>query len=761
MATPTLASAPRHLARKLLRYVIGSLTVLIVLFGGFTGWFVLAGRGSLPTLDGKLMVTGLHAPVTVLRDPQGVPHITAASLEDLFFAQGYVTAQDRLWQMDMTRRYASGRLAEILGASYAKSDIQQRTLLMPMVAERAAAALSQRDRAYLEAYAHGVNAYIADNANHLPPEFRVLHYSPQPWTVVDSLFVGAGMAEMLNLGSLEQVLDRERIAAKLGPELASDLYPNSSFRDYPPVPGREEEAIEPVVAGNEQDSVKQPDAQESKRRTRRGARRPARSIAPPARRAHSRRRAGLQFSAAPFGFDAGPLFPGSNNWVVSGAHTASGKPILSNDMHLPHQIPNTWYEVHLTSGNFDVAGVSLPGLPFVIVGHNQRIAWGFTNIGPSVTDLYNETFNDKGQYLTPEGWKDPEHRAELVRVRGGRDIKVDVAITRHGPIVSALAPSEKRMLALKWVIHDPAALGEPFFDVNSAQNWDEFLRAFSHFGGPAQNVVYADVDGHIGYHATGLVPIRPATWAPEAQPGTQSSQDPGVRTVEQASPSAAAPQPDIISGILNQAHSNLVGLPVPGSDNAHEWLGYIPFEKLPGVFDPPSGIIATANGRITPDGYPYMISNQWGAPYRTQRIYRLLGADKKFAPADMLAVQTDIYSDFDRFCAQRFVYALDHAANATARAKQAAELLRGWDGRVTTDSAPATIVSASRRRLTALLLEPRLGKDYDDYRWFMSSVWLENVLLLQPPRWLPSQYASYDDLLATALEDAVSHDAPR
>ena len=263
---------------------------------------------------------------------------------------------------------------------------------------------------------------------------------------------------------------------------------------------------------------------------------------------------------------------------------------------------------------------------------------------------------------------------------------------------------------MKWVIYDPSISSTVFFDVDSARNWQEFRAAFSHFGAPGQNVVYADVDGHIGYQATGTIPIRAA--------GDGS-------------------------------------VPVPGDDDSHEWTGYVPFEQLPSVYDPPSGMIATANGRITPDGYPYLLSIEWMAPYRTERIYKLLNARKKFTPADMLAIQTDILSELDRYCAERLVYAVDHTPKASQRAKQAADLLRNWDGTMTTDSAAPTIAYFSRKKLQELLLKPKLGDEWKEYRWFMSPVWLENVLAHQPARWLPAGYANYDELLTAAVQAAV------
>jgi penicillin amidase len=367
------------------------------------------------------------------------------------------------------------------------------------------------------------------------------------------------------------------------------------------------------------------------------------------------------------------------------------------------------------------AGVALPGAPGIIVGHNQRIAWGFTNIGPTVEDIYVEAFNPDGQYLTPEGWKAPEHRQETIHVKGQPDVIVDVAVTRHGPVITELIPGETRKLALRWTLYD--GTHDPFFEVDSAQNWQQFRSALSAFDAPGQNVVYADVDGNIGYQATGKIPIRAS--------GDGS-------------------------------------LPENGSDNAHEWTGYVAFEKLPSVYNPPSGIIATANSRITPDGYPHSISTGWEAPWRSARIYRVLESGKKFSSADMLALQTDIYSEADRYFAERFVYSVDHVRNASAKTKQAAEILRGWDGRMTADSAAPAIAYQARAELARLLLEPRLGAAPTDakqsaaglswrtYSWGMQSVWLENVVHHQPARWLPQAYGSYDDLLAAAVEAAVS-----
>ena len=706
VTTPASVTSPqsRFHPVRLIFYLV--LVILLLLIGG-AGWFYSLARAALPQLDGKLRVAGLSAPVMVLRDTHGAPMIEAANFDDLFFAQGYVTAQDRLFQMDGMRRYAAGELAEVFGGDFLQHDRQQRILGLRFAARKTVETLPAEERSHFEAYARGVNAYIDAHRRRLPLEFRILRYSPQPWKPEDSALIGVQMVEDLST-SPRHALDREKILAKLGSELTADLYVNSSWHDRPPTVSRA--TLDEQIKGDDQNDDEDDDDDS-------GADSSVTSLGPapeiPA------------FGARQLFFDDRPLVLGSNNWVISGAHTVTGKPLLSNDMHLGHQMPNLWYEAHLrlqgSNGNsFDVAGVTLPGYPYVIVGHNQRIAWGFTNLGPTVEDVYIETFNSAGQYLTPEGWKPPEHRREVIRVKDNPDAIVDVVLTRHGPIVTDMVPGETRKLALRWNLYDGTR--SPFFAVDSAQKWEDFRHAFSQLDAPAQNVVYADVDGNIGYQATGKIPIRTT--------GDGSS-------------------------------------PENGSDNSHEWTGYVAFDKLPSVFNPPSGIIATANSRIAPDGYRYSLSTEWEAPWRSERIYRVLESGRKFSAADLLALETDIYSDLDRFFSERFVYAVDHAKNPSARAKTAAEIMRQWDGRMIENSAAPTIAVRARQELVRLLLEPKLGaapKDakevettlsWKSYRWMMSTVWLENVVQHQPKRWLPENYANYDELLDAAVEAAV------
>jgi penicillin amidase len=706
MATTSVAAAaPRRSFLGTVVRIVFWILLLVIVAGTLAFlWFYHAAHSSLAQLDGTISVAGLQAPVSVIRDSHGVPHITASKLEDLFFAQGYVTAQDRLWQIDLTRRAVGGEMAEIFPASSAPPqtvsrstaatrprqtwvdyDKQQRTMRLRVISERVVQQLPPRDRAFFEAYTKGVNAYIDQHRENLPMEFRVLNYKPRAWTAADSLLVGIGMSQLLN-PQYETEYWREKISAKLTPELIADLYPPDSWRDHPPA----------SESGNAQPNS------------------PLQSLPQDVLRKLGKLSPHADFSRRQEKDDCEACLPGSNNWVVSGAHTVSGMPLLSNDMHLGHREPVTWYEVQLHSGDFNVEGFSLPGLPFISVGHNQRIAWGFTNLNPDVQDLFIENFNAAGEYQTPAGWQKPEIDHQVIHVKGKPDVAFDVTVTRHGPIITHMLPGETRQIALGWLVYDPNAISVPLFDLDSAQNWEQFRKALSVFATPSQNVVYADIDGNIGYQPMGYVPIRAS----------------GDGTV-----------------------------PVDGSDGKHDWTGYLPFDKLPSLYNPPSGIIATANSKITPVGYPYQLATQWFPPYRVERIYKVLKSGKKFSPADMLTLQTDITSDYDRFFADKFVYAIDHSAKATDLTRKAADTMRGWDGRMLADSVAPTIEVRTRRALWEMLLEPKLGNDADNYEWSEAAVVLESIVQNKPARWLPAGYTSFNDVMTDAVNKALK-DAP-
>ncbi len=448
----------RNTSNPWLRLVGWLVLVIIILvaaavFGG-AFWLKRAMRASLPQIDGTAKLPGLSAQVAVRRDEHGVPHIEAANLDDLFVAQGYVTAQDRLWQMDMTRRYVAGEIAEVLGKSLVPHDRVQRLLEMRPTAERIVAGLSPRDRRYFDDYARGVNSFIASHQNSLPAEFSVLMSKPLPWQPVDSVLILLGMVQMED-ERWNSKLEHEQVLAKLGPTLAADLYPVGSWRDHPPT-----QAVPDLTAP--QPSI--PDI--------------------PLDESQSSIQDLLKLRRLLNHDNCDGCATGSNEWAISGAHTASGKPLMSNDMHITHTIPNIWYEIDLKAPGFHVAGVSNPGSPFVTSGHNDHISWGFTSLYGDTQDLFIEQVNGHDQYLSNGIWKPVEHVRETIRVHWGRDVVVDVAQTDHGPIVTPAIPGEKRTIALKWSAYDSKANSIPLFDIDAASDWSEFRNILSLWWGP-------------------------------------------------------------------------------------------------------------------------------------------------------------------------------------------------------------------------------------------------------------------------------------
>ena len=680
----------RRWARTVLWLVAALL--LIVLFGAGAGvlWLRSVTKAALPVLDGDLHLAGLSAPVTVRRDAHGVPHIEAATQQDLFVAQGYVTAQDRLWQMDAYRRNAEGDLAEIMGSSLVKHDVAQRVFQFRKTAQRIYANLTPADRARLDAYACGVNLYINQHQDTLPPEFKLLHYRPQPWTGVDSISIGTMMVETLDW-HWDVKLVREQIARDLhNPKLESDLYPVGSWRDHPPTG---------VLLDLSQPHPEPPASDDDDEENSQAGTVPLGDL-------KGNLNDGVNALRASLGLpQCAGCTPGSNNWVISGQHTASGKPLLSNDMHLGLTVPNIWYMADLSAPGYHAAGVTLVGMPFVIAGHNKHVAWGFTALYADVQDLYIEKLDGKGNYQAIDGtWKPLAVDHEIIHVRGGKDVALDVRLTDHGPLLNSALPQESRPIALKWTLYDPGLNTIPLYQLNVASNWTAFSAALAQWCWPTQNVVYSDDQGHIAYQAVGRVPLRPA---------------------------------------------GLQGKPIV--DALHEWKGYIPFSSMPNAVDPPSGFLATANSRVTTDKSPYPLSLEWADPYRAERIYKELQGRDMLRPQDMLAVQTDIYSEVDQELAHRFAYAIDHAAGADDRLRKAADLMRSWDGRLTTDSAAASLVAQTRVALGPLLLKPKLGKDAADYRWSESNFAEEEIVMHASPDWLPPGYKDWDALLTEAV----------
>jgi penicillin G amidase len=708
MATAVIGERQSHQRRryKILRAGLILLITALVLACGGIAWLYWRAHACLPQLDGTIATSGISAPVDVVRDAQGVPHIRAKSLDDLAFAQGYVTAQDRLWQMDLSRRLARGELSEIFGKQTLEYDIENRTLGLAETADQGVSGLDPASQRVLSAYARGVNDFIASHPNRLPIEFVLLHYKPRPWREADSIGVALNMAKTLNTSWRTDVM-RERIRRELAPPLYADLFPDSSPLDHP---------VAQLVTGPIK--VAHPDAAGALARTDLlhppaiAARTSASLIdltEPAQPKEHSRISQLDPTLAALLASNENDVALGSNNWVVSGAHTRSGKPLLANDPHLGHGIPSIWYEIDLESPELHAAGVSLPGGPLVIIGHNQRVAWGMTNTGPDVQDIYLETFkpDDSRKYLVNGRWTDAEVREKHIAVRGSPGVSIPVKSTRHGPIIGQDGPFS---MSLKWTALQSHSVTLAFLELNQAQNWQQFTHALRQFTGPQQNIVYADIEGNIGYYAPGWVPVR-----------------------------------------ANGDGS----LPVRGDTDEHEWLGYIPFEDLPHSYNPPGGIIVTANSRVVPDGYPYFITHGWAAPWRTARIFQLLEAGANFDVGDMLRIDMDIYSLEDVNLAQHLLKAAAARPPDNPNLKQAVELLRSWDGNAKADSKATLICEVTRSILFDRILRPKLGDDASRYHWPLGFAFIDKAIRQSWTRWLPPGDADFNMTLMKSLETAL------
>jgi len=730
------------------RIVLAFATLLVAAALGYAGlacWLHHVALAALPQLDGSTHLAGLGAPVDVRRDPHGVAHLIAASQLDLFRAQGYVTAQDRLFQMDLLRRAAGGNLSEVLGPSTVERDRAARVLLFRRTAQRIYANLPADEQSRFLAYAEGVNQFMAAHRSSLPPEFRLLGYKPQPWTAIDSVSIGLLVVEMLDT-HWQTKLAREHVLALLHSDgiaenldLVHDLYPEGSWRDHPPTgeqhsSGREQQPAAPSGSDSNDDedepaqsNLHQPDQAQP------GQARPGQTL-------HSAAAANT-LAALHLAVDPASLMatlglptcsgcaPGSNNWVVSGRHTQSGLPILANDMHLSLTVPNLWYIADLRAPGYHAAGVTLPGVPYVIEGHNEHIAWGITALMGDAQDLYLERTDGKGNYeRNGASWQPLTTYHEVIHVRAGRDQQLTVQLTNHGPLLNPILKKEQRPIALRWTLYDPALNSMPIYRVNTAANWDEFSHALADWCWPTLNFVYSDSLGHIGYQAVGRIPIRASLYHGGNLPLPFDSMNGRTEW--------GGPVADSATGTLAQ-------------------LTYVPFSAMPRAYDPPSGFLATANARVTTAQSPYTITQNWADPYRVERIYKTLENRDGLTASEMLALETDVTSEVDQQFAQRLAWALEHTTNRDPRLSQAAVQLRAWDGRLTTDSPAASLVVQTRKALWPMILEPRLGKDYTDYQWLSSNFALEEILMRQKPAWLPSAYKSWDEFLTAAVRKAL------
>ncbi len=691
--------------RTILRFLVWTLLIIAVLAGGTAWRFIYR---PLPQLDGSISLAGLQKEVTVERDNWGVPHIRAASLVDAVEAQGYVMAQDRLWQLDLMRRASRGQLSEIVGPLALKSDKQFRTFGFSRAADRDFAAMDKDSRALMEAYARGVNAFIVQHQNNLPLEFTLLKYKPQPWQPTDSLVIAGYMYQTLT-DTWERELDRAKVQERVGADRSKDLFAVDAPMDHFVIgdPG--------VSNDGSQASRVDPDDDDDDDDM------PTDSILKAAAPGVSGIRAPETFADV-----TSALWPsiqgyleetqseirkglGSNNWVVSGAHTATGKPLLANDTHLELSIPPIWYEIHLTAPKYNAKGFTLPGAPLIVIGHNDRIAWGFTNNGADVQDLYIETFNPASpdEYRVNGKWTKAQVFDEAIHVKGQADEHLKVVVTRHGPVVHS---EGDKAYTLRWTALEPGGLGNTYNWLSTATNWHEFREVMKRVWGPGQNAVYADVEGNIGYVMAARVPIR---------------------------------------------KKGRGEVPVPGDTDDYEWTGYIPFEQLPQALNPDNGLIVTANARAVGPNYKPYLTDRWEEPYRTARIYDLLHDKTNLRPIDMLKVETDTFSFPHVFLADQLSAAAKTVQPKDPRARKLVDGLKDWNGIADADSSLVSFLVMARRAALDLILEPYLGKDTNLYEW-RSTAFLQKVLTDRLAKWLPPTYKNYDELLAATADRAVS-----
>ena len=668
---------------KRLRWIVLALLGLATaVVAGLFFWL----RGSLPEIDGQRTLTGLAAPVEVIRDAHGIPHIVAESEEDALFALGFVHAQDRMWQMEMNRRIGAGRLSEVLGPATLDTDRLLRVFGLHRRARASLDHFTSESRRKIAAYVRGVNAWLETRDGPLPPEFVILGFEPEPWNAADT-------AMWPKLMSLDLARDWTRDRMRL--RLSKDLPPARLLDFYTPYRTDKPRGVVVPPADHPTSTARAGTGFAP------GPPHPPSGMHPPERGPAPARAASVE-TASPDRFIARLLsalpplrgHPGSNSWVVDGTRSATGKPLLANDPHLGLAVPSVWYLVHLSWPGRDLVGATMPGLPVVVLGHNDRIAWGFTNTGPDVQDLFIEKVDpsDPSRYLAPSGWQAFDVRRERIPVKDGEDVGLEVRESRHGPILDDAwngqgeGNATDQVLALSWT-----ALREDDLTLQSGlglphvRDWESFVANLRDFHSPQQNISYADADGNIGFIAPGRIPIRHS-------------------------------HHDERSGMM----------PRPGWDTSYDWRGFVPFDELPRVFNPPGGAIVTANHRIVSEDYPHHLTFEWAGGYRAQRIMERLSEPRRHDLKSFRRLQQDRVSLFARALLPRLrqVVIATGAGEAAVRARA---LLDDWDGSMDPDRAEPLIFHAWIREFGRLVSADELGS-LQRMAWGRKGPFIQRVL---------------------------------
>lgn len=606
---------------KWLLWIAGSIMVLLIIAVIVVNIYI--GK-SKPQIAGEMRVAILDEKVTVTRDEQGVPHIKAKSDADLYRAQGFVQAQDRMFQMDLARRQASGRLSEVVGEAAVTTDQFFRTFSLREAAEDSWDGYGDEAKQVLKWYAEGVNAYMLqaiENGN-LSFEFKLLGYEPEPWTEVDSLTIGKFMAYDLG-GNWSSLAIRHWALGNFPEDKARELF--ITYPDDKPA----------ILEANLENQVE----------------------------------VAGQFNPTVIPNE----FNGSNNWVVSGDKTESGLPLLADDPHLGLSTPSIWYQMQLESPKQKVSGVIFAGIPGIILGHNEEIAWGVTNVGPDVQDLYIEKLNPNNptEFKYDGKWEQAEVRDEPIKVKDGKTVDFKVIVTRHGPIISNVMFDKEEpsaQFSMEWTALEPTLELQAVLSMNKASNWEEFETALEDFHAPAQNFVFAGKDGTIAYKANGRIPIRKSG---DAQ------------------------------------------LPVPGDSSDYGWTGYVPYDELPTIINPEEGFIATANNQVVDESYPYHLTDFWAQSYRYERISEVLKAGDNFTKEDMMALQMDQHNLQAKEFLNDMVATIDKMDTENEYTKLI-EILNEWDQVDAANAAAPLLFNKWIKQLPVTLFKEQMPEDVYD-----------------------------------------------
>jgi penicillin amidase len=659
--------------KKILLLVIISLLVILSIGWGFKSRLM---NRALPSYQSEILIENLYDKVEVLRDTFAIPHIYAKNEDDLYRITGYITAQDRLWQMDLLRRVTMGRLSEIFGKSQIKTDMFMRMLRIP---EKSLKILDIADSAIIKAlvaYSDGVNQYIEENKSNLPPEFTILGYTPEKWEPQHSVNLIGYISWDLN-GSWNSEILIHKLAQVLNTNQLSDLLPEYT-------------STEPVIYSYNKNGADWRDEM-------------------------------LNISDALSNLGA-QVFHGSNNWAVAGWKTNTGKPLLANDMHLGFTAPGIWYLIHqVIPGKLNVTGVMLPGAPFVVSGHNDKIAWGMTNVMNDDIDFYRETLHkqDSNLYKYDGKWLPFKISNEKIFIKGGDSVNITLKFTHRGPVISQLREIPDETISMRWLGNEMSNELTSIYKLNYAGNWNEFTLAMQGFISVSQNVVYADTSGNIGLYCCAGIPVR-----------------------------GAGSPIDIL----------------PGDSGIYDWKGLVPFEELPYTYNPSEGYVVSANNRTIGSDYPYYISNWFDVSYRYDRIKELISGDDTLTIADFEKIQTDFKSKLAEWCVPILLkYMNTHKIEG--RNKQIYEALGKWNGEMKADSYCAAFFEVFYNRFLHILIKDELGEklipeffiDKILVRHTFYNVWTNEESVLCDDITTKDRIETFDSTVFKAFNEAMAY----